>query len=66
MKFGAYANSNMLNSMVMFISPVLDQKHTFWANLVQKIKIVVLLPYVQRLQNTAQVSKKSLIKLINI
>ena len=55
MKFGAYANSNMLNSMVMFISPVLDQKHTFWANLVQKIN-----------KNTAQVSKKSLIKLINI
>ena len=44
MKFGAYANSNMLNSMVMFISPLLDQKYTFWANLVHKIKIVVLLP----------------------
>ena len=42
LKFGAKSNSNMQNSMVIVAFYVLDQKHTFWANLVQKIKIVSL------------------------
>ena len=33
----------MQNSMALFIFSVLDRKHPFWANLVQKIKIVSLL-----------------------
>ena len=33
-------NSNMQNSMVMFTFSVFDQEYAFWANLVQKIKIV--------------------------
>ena len=32
----------MQNSMVVFIFSVLNRKHPFWANLVQKIKIVSL------------------------
>ena len=32
----------MQNSMVVFTFSVLDRKHPFWANLVQKIKIVRL------------------------
>ena len=32
----------MQNSFVVFTFSVFDQKHTFWANLVQKIKIVSL------------------------
>ena len=46
MKFGVQTNwnmhltyLNMLNSVVMFICPVIDFKHTFWTNLVQKILI---------------------------
>ena len=42
MKFGTLTNSNMQNSMVVFTFSVLDQKHTFWVNLFQKIKIVSL------------------------
>ena len=42
LKFGTYSNSNMQNSMVMFILSVFDWKYPFWANLVQKIKIVTL------------------------
>ena len=42
LKFGTYTNSNMQNSMVMFILSVFDWKYPFWANLVQKIKIVTL------------------------
>ena len=40
LKFGTYTNSNMQNSMVMFILSVFDWKYPFWANLVQKIKII--------------------------
>ena len=40
LKFGTYTNSNMQNSMVMFIYFVFDWKYPFWANLVQKIKII--------------------------
>ena len=40
LKFGTYANSNMQNSTVMFTFSVFDWKYPFWANLVQKIKIV--------------------------
>lgn len=40
MKHGAQSNSNMLNSMVMFVCPVLKGKHTYWANLTKNIKIV--------------------------
>ena len=39
-KFGSYINSNMPNSMVVFTFSVLDWKQHFWANLVQRIKIV--------------------------
>ena len=37
---GAYINVGMQYSMVIFICPILDWKYTFWANFVQKIKIV--------------------------
>ena len=37
LKFGTHTNSNMQNSMEMFTFS--DQKHRFWVNLVQKIKI---------------------------
>ena len=40
LKFGTYTNSNMQNSMVMFILSVFDWKYPFWANLVQKVKII--------------------------
>ena len=40
LKFGTYTNSNMQNSMVMFSFSVFDRKYPFWANLVQKVKIV--------------------------
>ena len=40
LKFGTYTNSNMHNSMVMFILSVFDWKYPFWANLVQKVKII--------------------------
>ena len=42
LKFGTYTNSNMQNSMVMFILSVFDWKYPFWANLVQKVKIISL------------------------
>ena len=37
-----FTNLNMQNSMVMFSFFVIDQKYPFWANLVQKVKIVSL------------------------
>ena len=40
-----HTKSNMLNSMVMFICPVLDQKHTFWVNMSWEMKIVYFLPW---------------------
>ena len=40
LKFGTNTNLNMQNSMVIFTFAVLDRKHPFWANLIQKIKIV--------------------------
>ena len=40
LKFGTYTNSNMQNSMVIFTFSAFDWESTFWANLVQKIKIV--------------------------
>ena len=39
LKFGTWTNSNMQNSMVMFILFVLDWKCHFWTSLVQNIKI---------------------------
>ena len=42
LKFGTYSNSRMQNSTVMFILPVFDWKYAFWANFVQKIKIITL------------------------
>ena len=42
LKFGSQTNSNMQDSVVLFTFSVLDWKHPFWANLVQKIKIVIL------------------------
>ena len=41
-KFYNEANSNMLNSIMMFTFPVLDQKYPFWTNFIQKSKIVSL------------------------
>ena len=41
LKFGTYINSGIQNSMVVLTS-VLHRKYPFWANLVQKIKIVSL------------------------
>ena len=38
MKHGISANSNMLNSMVVFTFSVLDWNYCFWADLFQKIK----------------------------
>ena len=40
LKFGTYTNSNMQNSMVMFTFSVFDRKYPYWANLVQKVKII--------------------------
>ena len=40
LKFGTYTNSNMQNSIVMFTFSVFDWKYPFWANLVQKVKII--------------------------
>ena len=42
LKFGTYTNSNMQNSMAMFIFFVFDRKCPFSANLVQKVKIISL------------------------
>ena len=39
LKFGTYTNSNMQNSMVMFIFFVLEWKYPFGANLVEEVKI---------------------------
>ena len=41
LKFATETNSNMQNSMVVFTFSVLDGKHHFWANLVQKMKMSV-------------------------
>ena len=43
MKFGVQTNSNMMNLMVMFNFSLLDWKYIFWANLVQKTKIVKMI-----------------------
>ena len=40
LNFGTWTISNMENSMALISFSALDQKHPFWANLVQKIKIV--------------------------
>ena len=42
LKFGSLTNWNMQNSVVMFTFSVFDWKCPFWANLVQKFKIVTL------------------------
>ena len=42
LKFGTYTNMNMQNPMVMFIFSILEREYPFWANLVQKIKVVSL------------------------
>ena len=42
LKFGTQINLNMQNSTAVFAFSRLDQKKPFWANLVQKIKIVSL------------------------
>ena len=38
--FGTQLDSNMQNSMMLFTFFVFDWKYCFWANLVQKIKII--------------------------
>ena len=40
LKFRTYTNSNMQNSMMMFIFSVFDYKYPFWAHLFQKVKII--------------------------
>ena len=42
LKFVTYTNSNMQNSMMLFTFFVFEWKYPFWANLVQKIKIISL------------------------
>ena len=42
LKFGTKTNLNMQNLVVLFTFSVFDWKYPFWANLVQKIKIVSL------------------------
>ena len=42
MKIVIWTNQNMLNTMVMFVFPVLEYKYLFWANLVKKIEMVCL------------------------
>ena len=42
LKVGTQTNSNWQNSMVVFTFFVLDGKYPFWANLIQKIRIVSL------------------------
>ena len=42
LKFDAYTNSNMQNSMVVFTFLVFDRKCSFWVNLVQKVRIISL------------------------
>ena len=42
LKLGTPTSSNMQNSMVIFTFSVFDQKHPFWVNFAQKIKIVTL------------------------
>ena len=41
-KIGTYSNFNIQNSMVIFTFSVFDWKYPFWANLVQKIKVISL------------------------
>ena len=43
LKFSIWTNWNMENAMALFIFSALERKHLFWANLVQKIKIVSLI-----------------------
>ena len=40
LKFGTYTNWNIQSSTVMFTFSVFDQKYPFWANLLQKVKII--------------------------
>ena len=42
LKFGTCTNSSMLNSMVVFTFSVCEWKCLFWANFVQKVKIISL------------------------
>ena len=42
LRFGDQTNLSMQKSVVMFTFSALDQKYSFWAKLVQKIKIVII------------------------
>ena len=42
LKFGTQSNLNMQNSVALFTFSVSGRKHSFWANLFQKIKIANL------------------------
>ena len=42
LKLGTCTNSNMQDSIVMLTFSVFDLKYPFWANLVQKVKIISL------------------------
>ena len=39
--FATQSNSNIQNSMVLFTFSVLQRKHTFWTNLVERSKLLV-------------------------
>ena len=40
LKFGTWNNLSLLNSMVIFTFYILNWKYSFWANLIQKFKII--------------------------
>ena len=42
LKFVTETNSNMQNSMMLFSFLVFEWKHSFWANLVQKVQLIIL------------------------
>ena len=42
LKYVIWSNFNIQNSIILLTFSVLDRKHSFWANLIQTIKIVSL------------------------
>ena len=42
LKFGNSTNSNMQNSIMVFTFSIFDLNNLFWANVIQKIKMVSL------------------------
>ena len=50
LKLGNLIDSDMHNSMMMFIFPIFHWKYPFWANLVQKIKIACEIRFLDLLE----------------